>query len=152
MEHIPCESVVFDLDGTLWDPMELSMESWRRACLEHGVDTKLLERERFANAFGHPANDVAEIVLPGMEKSHQTKVPERANDMEVQLNKKVVSLQQLQVRYYRGIPTYLWVGEIVRRLHMLGRHPARQRHQHEHVDCTQFDCCIGDGRRYAERP
>lgn len=104
MEHIPCESVVFDLDGTLWDPMELSMESWRRACLEHGVDTKLLERERFANAFGHPANDVAEIVLPGMEKSHQTKVLDRANELEVQLietglgelfNGTVTTLEQL---------------------------------------------------------
>jgi phosphoglycolate phosphatase len=65
--------------------MELSMKSWELACVEHGVDPKLLERERFANAFGYPANAVAGIVLPTVEKSRRTKVLDRANELEVQL-------------------------------------------------------------------
>ena len=85
MERIACQNVVLDLDGTLWDPMELSMEAWRQACLEHGVDPKLLVRERFARAFGHPASVVGEIVLPAVSKSLQTKVLDTANELEVQL-------------------------------------------------------------------
>ena len=85
MARIPCESVVLDLDGTLWNPMEMSLEAWKRACIEHGIDPVILERERFARAFGHPASAVAEIVLPAVEKSLQNKVLDSANEMEVQL-------------------------------------------------------------------
>ncbi|MEA5033125.1 MAG: HAD hydrolase-like protein [Sphaerochaeta sp.] len=80
-----CESVIFDLDGTLWNPMEMSLEAWKRACIEHGIDPEILERERFARAFGHPASAVAEIVLPAVEKSLQNKVLDSANEMEIQL-------------------------------------------------------------------
>lgn len=85
MERIPCESVVLDLDGTLWNPMEMSLEAWRRACLHHQVDPTILLREHFAQAFGQTAHEVAEIVLPGIGAHDRRAILETANSLEIQL-------------------------------------------------------------------
>lgn len=83
LDHI--RHIIFDLDGTLWDPTEMSMEAWRRACLSVQVDPSILDRKRFAIAYGHPAHAVASIVLPGLPQQLQQRILVLANDLENEL-------------------------------------------------------------------
>lgn len=79
------EHIIFDLDGTLWDPTEVSMEAWRRACTEHGIDPAILDKKNFAKAFGHLMEDVATIVLPGIDDKEARGIIDMVSDEENKL-------------------------------------------------------------------
>jgi len=93
--------IIFDLDGTLWDPTEVSMEAWRRACVLHGVDPKVLVRSNFASAYGHPAYEVATVVLPHVDPRLRQLVLDTANDYENQL------IPRRLGKLFEGVPEVL---------------------------------------------
>jgi phosphoglycolate phosphatase len=79
------QHIIFDLDGTLWNPTEVSMEAWSRACMSNGVDPSMLTRSNFAKAYGHVATEVAHIVLPGVDLETARQILDAANREENEL-------------------------------------------------------------------
>lgn len=77
--------IIFDLDGTLWDPTEVSMEAFTRTCVTFGCDPAHLSREHFARAFGHVASDIAPIVLPQVERDLAQRIVDQANILETRI-------------------------------------------------------------------
>jgi len=64
IKRFNCHNVVFDLDGTLWTPLALSIEAWRQACIVHHFDPDLIKGELVAKIYGMVFEEAAEIILP----------------------------------------------------------------------------------------
>lgn len=77
--------IVFDLDGTLWDPMEMAAEAWRQGCHVYGIDETIITHDNLSKAFGHPIGELGEVMLPGVDPSIQSSVIDRVSLLEVQL-------------------------------------------------------------------
>ena len=83
--RLSADHIIFDLDGTLWDPTELSMEAWSRACLSQKTDPSIILRSNLANAFGHPSFAVADVVLPQVPADIRIKIHDEAIRLENEL-------------------------------------------------------------------
>lgn len=65
------DSIIFDLDGTLWDATYANWESWNNAIKEAGYDFTLTH-EQVVSTMGFSVEDMAAIVFP-----HITDLKER---------------------------------------------------------------------------
>ena len=93
--------IIFDLDGTLWDPTEVSMQAFTRTCIKFGVDPELLSRENFTRAFGHVASDIAPIVLPKIGSGIAQMIVDHANILETQI------IEEGMGRLFEGVEAVL---------------------------------------------
>lgn len=66
IEHKSIDTLIFDVDGTLWDTSEIVAGSWTRAVQENSdlgyTYTAAYLREQ---AFGKPMHEIARLLLPG---------------------------------------------------------------------------------------
>lgn len=62
-------SVIFDVDGTLWDTSEIVASSWSRAVKENS-DLNLSFTPQYLkdNAFGKPMDEIGRVLFPGLPK------------------------------------------------------------------------------------
>lgn len=72
------DSLIFDMDGTLWDPMELYVRSWNQGLKEAGI-SKVMTKEDLKPLMGVEGRKVLNLVLPGYRPELQDKVYERVN-------------------------------------------------------------------------
>lgn len=57
------ESIIFDIDGTLWDSRALVAEGYNRYLGEHGLDHLRVTAEGLGSLFGKTAEQIADIVF-----------------------------------------------------------------------------------------
>jgi phosphoglycolate phosphatase len=76
MEPIACSEVIFDLDGTLWTPVSLSLVAWRTACQDLGFDCPCITTEALLGTYGMMLSDASEILLPGIPPDQQELITE----------------------------------------------------------------------------
>ena len=69
-----CESIICDLDGTLWSPLLLSVEAWRQSCIKHHFDPDLIKIERVASVYGMVFEEATEIMLPTLPPEVRMKI------------------------------------------------------------------------------
>lgn len=72
------DGIIFDMDGTLWDPMDLYVSSWNRGLKEAGVP-KSLTKEDLKPLMGVEGKKVLSIVLPEYNEEERTEIYEYVN-------------------------------------------------------------------------
>ncbi len=85
MVPITCSEIIFDLDGTLWTPVELSLVAWRTACSDLGFDCPCVTTEALLGTYGMMLQDASEILLPGILPAQQDLITERVFAIENKL-------------------------------------------------------------------
>ena len=62
------DSIIFDLDGTLWDSSEQVAESWNIVLKQHGINI-VLNKQDIMGAMGMLMKDIVRKLLPNEEES-----------------------------------------------------------------------------------
>ncbi|MDG5472335.1 HAD family hydrolase [Jeotgalibacillus sp. ET6] len=67
------DSIIFDLDGTLWDPRETVLTSWNQALKEQGYN-KVLTKEDLTKTMGLQMHEIAKILFSELNEQEQIKL------------------------------------------------------------------------------
>ena len=59
-------SVIFDLDGTLWDSTECAVEIWKSVLNIHGIENVRMDRETAAGLMGKTMKEIGTVLFPGL--------------------------------------------------------------------------------------
>ncbi|MDQ0481827.1 phosphoglycolate phosphatase-like HAD superfamily hydrolase [Alkalihalobacillus hemicentroti] len=62
------DSIIFDLDGTIWDPIDTVLEAWNSRVKEHDQITKELTRTDFEGTMGLQMDDISKKLFPYLTK------------------------------------------------------------------------------------
>ncbi len=65
------ESLIFDVDGTLWDSVELVAKGWNRGLREDGTTNLVCTPERLRSLFGKTMDEIELELLPGLEPARR---------------------------------------------------------------------------------
>ncbi len=84
-ECLSPRELIFDLDGTLWSPLELSLKAWTDACSCFGVSTKNITKEKLEQCFGKSPDDIMQLLVGFEPKALQQAVCDKAFSLENQL-------------------------------------------------------------------
>ncbi len=63
------DSIIFDIDGTLWNACPASAAGWSKGLKELGIE-KTVTAEDIQRVAGHPVDECVEILFPGMRQRH----------------------------------------------------------------------------------
>ncbi len=58
------KSIIYDVDGTLWDSSEYVAESWRQVLRAHDIPCGFLTAERLGSEFGKLLTEIADSLFP----------------------------------------------------------------------------------------
>ncbi len=67
------DSLIFDMDGTLWDAVDTYAESWNQVFKEFGID-KAITREELAQMVGWEGKKVMAVLMPDFDEDMQQKI------------------------------------------------------------------------------
>ena len=59
------ESLIFDVDGTLWDVRDIVARAWNRVMVREGYPDRFVTGESLTGLFGKTAGEIAALVFPG---------------------------------------------------------------------------------------
>jgi phosphoglycolate phosphatase len=72
------DSLIFDMDGTLWDALDLYVESWNSGLRAEGVDT-VVSPELLSSLMGKDSSVVLNAILPQYSKEEQYRIYQTIN-------------------------------------------------------------------------
>ncbi len=106
------KTLVFDLDGTLWSPLGLSLEAWRRSSAEQGIDPAPITPEKIGSLLGKSIWEFALGLFGHLEEQQLRKLCDRAMELEVQLICEGVGtlydrVEEVLHRLAEGYPLYM---------------------------------------------
>ncbi len=78
------DSIIFDMDGTLWNPMDLYTEAWNAGLKEAGVQ-KTLTKDDLKPLMGVEGKKVLNIILPEYSEQEQKEIYEKVNQLRSRL-------------------------------------------------------------------
>lgn len=117
------DSIIFDVDGTLWDSADSVAAAWNLAIKKFSSLDITLDREILGSVFGKTMTDIGDILFPSLSetekdsllsaccelennylKNHPGIIYEGVADTIEKLSKKIPSFycQQLSMRIYRS--------------------------------------------------
>ncbi|MFD0792928.1 HAD family hydrolase [Mucilaginibacter litoreus] len=73
------DSLIFDMDGTLWDAVDTYAYSWNIVFKEQGID-KTISRDVLAGMVGMEGKKVIEILMPEFEHDRRVEIYSIVND------------------------------------------------------------------------
>lgn len=97
--------LLFDLDGTLLETMDLHYEAYRRAFHDYG---KYLSREDFDRLSGPPAK----ITIPGFFQAAGLPIPSDADIRALHQRKKDIFHDVLEEQAPTALPTLTWMRSV----------------------------------------
>ena len=68
------ESIILDVDGTLWDSTELVAKSWNRAIRDIGISHIDVTADQLKTLFGRTMKEIADVVLEDCSEEEKEKV------------------------------------------------------------------------------
>jgi len=74
------DSIIFDMDGTLWDAVDTYAESWNIVFRELGID-KVIIREELAKMVGWEGKKVWNAIMPGYPVERQEEIYGKVNEV-----------------------------------------------------------------------
>ena len=74
------DSIIFDMDGTLWDAVDTYTESWNIVFTDLGID-KSVNRDELAKMVGWEGKKVWNAIMPGYSAERQEEIYCRVNDV-----------------------------------------------------------------------
>ena len=76
------DSILFDLDGTLWDTTDIVAEAWNTILEnENGIDVRVTGAQ-LRGLFGRPLPEIASIIFPELSKEEQVSLIGRCCEEE----------------------------------------------------------------------
>ena len=76
------DSIIFDLDGTLWDAVDITLKAWKDV-LSHRTDIKnIITKEELQGLMGLQLNEFAGKLFPYLSRELQIKVAEDCSNGE----------------------------------------------------------------------
>lgn len=75
------DSIIFDLDGTLWDSTHVGAKAWTKVAQEAGI-TGEITVEQLKSLYGLPTEKIAEILFPHASESVRNKIMVNSNKMQ----------------------------------------------------------------------
>jgi phosphoglycolate phosphatase len=96
------DSIIFDIDGTLWDPAEAVTLGWNRGLEALNLPNRITEEE-MGKAFGKPYEECLELLIPGLREKYPELIPE-------------ISRQTYKILNVRGRRIYDGVCEGIKKL------------------------------------
>ncbi|KMK77024.1 HAD family hydrolase [Alkalihalobacillus pseudalcaliphilus] len=75
------DSLIFDLDGTLWDSRESVVKVWNQVLTENGINKKTT-LDDFTKTMGLQVEEIGEILLPELTKEKRHDILEQCNQAE----------------------------------------------------------------------
>lgn len=94
------DSIIFDLDGTLWNPLDVSVAVWNKVLADNGVG-KTLTKDDLRGIMGLQADRVGETLFPHLSKAQCKKLTEESSELEC------VYLRQQGGELYAGVKSVL---------------------------------------------
>ena len=76
------DGIIFDVDGTLWDSVEVVAESWNLAIKENSDLEPNLNREILQGLFGKTMDEIAAGVFPDLDLNARKKLMDICFDYE----------------------------------------------------------------------
>ena len=77
------ESLIFDIDGTLWDSRELVAEGWNARLRIEGLDHLCMKPEELTPLFGKVAKDLADVLFAPLPEEERMPLMNRCMDHEI---------------------------------------------------------------------
>ena len=77
------ESLIFDIDGTLWDSRGLVAEGWNARLRIEGKDHLCMTQEELTPLFGKVARDLADVLFAPLPEEERMPLMERCMDHEI---------------------------------------------------------------------
>jgi phosphoglycolate phosphatase len=78
------DSIIFDMDGTLWDAVDTYAGSWNMAFKERNID-KIIPREELAKMVGWEGKKVLEAIMPDYDEETRQAIYARVNELRREL-------------------------------------------------------------------
>lgn len=74
MAQMKIDSIIFDVDGTLWNSTEIVARSWSRYLLEKEHIHMEITAQRLMSLFGQLLPDIARALFPNLSESEQLRI------------------------------------------------------------------------------
>lgn len=82
--NLPKNSLIFDLDGTLWDSCDVVKEAWNQGIKNFGLD-KVLKREDIEGTMGLAFAEIFDKLLPEVDFARQVQIGRMCEEIENEL-------------------------------------------------------------------
>lgn len=82
------DSIIFDLDGTIWDPIDTVLNAWNSCIKKHGEIKGELTRTDLEGIMGLQLNDIGKKLFPYLSEEFSMKVITECCDLELGYLKK----------------------------------------------------------------
>ncbi|MDB5022474.1 MAG: family hydrolase [Mucilaginibacter sp.] len=78
------DSIIFDMDGTLWDAVDTYAVSWNMVFEQLGID-KSMSRDELAKMVGWEGKKVLKTIMPEYDEQMQLSIYEKVNEIRREL-------------------------------------------------------------------
>lgn len=78
------DSIIFDMDGTLWNALPIYTEAWNKGLSENGIQ-RVVTSQEIASMTGWEKSNILNHLLPGHTQEIHTKVDNLVNQYSVSL-------------------------------------------------------------------
>ncbi|WP_078553528.1 HAD family hydrolase [Bacillus alkalicellulosilyticus] len=68
------DSIIFDLDGTIWDPIDTVLHAWNSSIQKHSQITNELTRDDFTKTMGLQMQDISRMLFPNVSEDFRKQV------------------------------------------------------------------------------
>ncbi len=83
MKSLECvESLIFDIDGTLWDSRELVAQGYNRELIAQGYSERLVDAQLLKGLFGKTMRGIADALFPDLPVPQRVALMERCMETE----------------------------------------------------------------------
>ncbi len=75
------DSIIFDLDGTLWDSSEQVLMIWNQVIREHGNITEIT-KEQLAGCMGLQSHEIGQRLFPNLSEEKREEIMQECHEVE----------------------------------------------------------------------
>jgi phosphoglycolate phosphatase len=78
------DSIIFDLDGTLWDPTEIVVTAWNNVLSKHKEINKKITKEELEAVLGLQVEEIGKKLFPQLDEELQRQILSECCEVECQ--------------------------------------------------------------------
>lgn len=74
MQNMTYDSIIFDLDGTLWDSTDTSARIWNEICKDYPEVTEVVTADKLKSLFGKPLRDIGIALFQSVSEERAVEI------------------------------------------------------------------------------